>query len=457
MKSLYVRIVLTYIFISILSSLIALMLSNFYFQSQLKGESREKAYAVAKEIRTLYEQYPAFDFSAYLTHIGNMGFQIYAVDSQDAGVFYGGAFKHKEIPFERIEQVRSGKIYNGILAERRLLVLSYFNNSIENSIGIPVDVRGERYALFIRPNLEQQIGEVRQFLAVLLALIFISSTVLIVVLSRFIVKPVKDLTSATRQIVAGRFDVELNTARRDELGNLASHFTTMAHSIKRLDAMRQEFVANVSHEIQSPLTSIQGFAQTILDKGATPEEAKRYLQIIAEESTRLSSLSKQLLTLAAFDKEETMLKKSSYRLDEQIRHILIVTEWQWSEKGLDIDPELPDTIITADEQLLHQVWFNLITNSIKFSRPGGKISIEVQAEEHIVVIISDTGIGISEEELPHIFERFYKADKSRGSARSGSGLGLSIVQKIVELHEGIVEVKSTKGKGTAFTVRLPKR
>lgn len=186
----------------------------------------------------------------------------------------------------------------------------------------------------------------------------------------------------------------MNVSRRDEIGNLARDFTAMAQSLKQLDEMRQEFVANVSHEIQSPLTSIQGFAQTILDRDATPEDADRYLTIITEESKRLSSLSKQLLTLAALDKETGLIRRAPFRLDEQIRQVLIVTEWQWNEKRLNIEPELAEIVVSADPQLLYQVWFNLIVNAIKFSSPEGTIRIETTVDRDVSVTVSDTGSGI---------------------------------------------------------------
>jgi signal transduction histidine kinase len=134
---------------------------------------------------------------------------------------------------------------------------------------------------------------------------------------------------------------------------------------------------------------------------------------------------------------------------------LIVTEWQWMEKGLSVEPDLPEIVIHADPQLLVQVWLNLITNSIKFSRPGGTISISMAVERDITVMIKDTGIGIPESDLPHIFDRFYKADKARNRTHSGSGLGLAIAKKIVELHGGTITVRSESGKGTEFTVHLP--
>ncbi|MFK4996835.1 sensor histidine kinase [Bacillus sp. N9] len=181
----------------------------------------------------------------------------------------------------------------------------------------------------------------------------------------------------------------------------------MAKSLQRLDEMRLEFVANVSHEIQSPLTSIQGFTKAIRTKSVSKEEADRYLSIIEQESSRLSSLSKQLLMLSSLDKQVKAVNKVSFRLDEQIREAVLVTEWQWSRKNLEMNLDLPELIIEADEQLLFQVWMNLITNSIKFTVENGSIYIEVAVNENIVVTVRDTGAGIPKEELPLIFDRFY--------------------------------------------------
>ncbi|TMV50174.1 HAMP domain-containing protein [Paenibacillus mesophilus] len=456
MKSLYIRIVVTFIVIAMVSSILALLLSNVYYLNKLQAYNDKKIMNIGKEIRGLYELNPNLDLDRYLTSIGSMGFQIYMVNERLEGTFYGAPFKHVQIDPEHIRSVLKGGIYNGIMEQRHFLkVTGIFENSIRNSVGLPLNVQGQAYALFVRPNLEQQIGEVRILLALLLGVTFLISIVLIVILTRYIVKPVQQLTAATNKIVGGDYDIEMDVSRQDEIGNLARHFALMAQSLKRLDDMRQEFVANVSHEIQSPLTSIHGFAQSIVDQEATPEEQERYIRIIAEESSRLSALSKQLLTLAALDKEASVMKRTSYRLDEQLRNSLIVTEWQWMEKGLSVEPDLPEIVIHADPQLLVQVWLNLITNSIKFSRPGGTISISIAVERDIAVTIKDTGIGIPASELPYIFDRFYKADKARSRTHSGSGLGLAIAKKIVELHGGTIAVRSEAGKGSEFTVRLP--
>lgn len=458
MKTLYFRIVVTFILIAMVSSVLALFLSNWYYLTKLKDQNEEQIWKITTEIRALYEEMPDVAPATYFTHIANMGFQLYVVNEQTAGTFYGTPYKHTQLDPEQIHRVLAGETYRGMLQERHFLkVIGYFENSLRNSIGVPVEVQGKTYALFVRPNLEQQIGGVRVLMAFLLGLTFLFSIVLIIIFSQFIVKPVKRLREATRRIVGGSYEMTMDVSRQDEIGELARDFTYMAQSLKQVEAMRQEFVGNVSHEIQSPLTSIQGFAQSILDQTTSEEEKARYLHIILDESKRLSSLSKQLLTLASLDKESHVIKRTVYRLDEQIRQILIHTEWHWSDKDLAIELDLPETDVSADHQLMHQVWLNLITNGIKYARLGDSLHIAIQSSETgVTVVVRDTGIGISEAELPHIFTRFYKADRSRNRASAGTGLGLSIVQKIIELHGGCIHVQSEQGKGTTFTVRLPR-
>ncbi|MVO98099.1 sensor histidine kinase [Paenibacillus lutrae] len=461
MKTLYIRIVITYIFIAMLSSILALAAANAFYMYQLKDYNERKILNISKEIKQLYEQSPQLELANYLTRIANLGFQLYTVDENLTGTYYGEPFKHTQLAAETIERVLRGETYNGIKEEENFLMITgFFENSLRNSIGIPIRADDTTYALFVRPNLEQQIGEVRVIVALLFVFTFVFSILFIAIFTRYIVKPVKKLTQATNEIVGGNYDMVMDVSRRDEIGNLARHFTQMAQSLKKLDDMRLEFVANVSHEIQSPLTSIQGFANAILTGTADPEEKTRYLHIIEEESKRLSSLSKQLLTLAALDKQTNLVKPQPFRLDEQIRQILITTEWQWAEKQIVLDLDLPEVVITADPQLLHQVWFNLITNSIKFSQPGDTLAVHIQkgissdTAAGCTVTIRDTGAGIAEEDLPHVFDRFYKADKARQRPGSGSGLGLSIAHKIIDLHHGTIEIDSVLGQGTTFRIRL---
>ncbi len=266
------------------------------------------------------------------------------------------------------------------------------------------------------------------------------------------------ILEALEKIARGDFSVRLESEFLDNhrVGDLAKSVNKVALELDQMENMRQEFISNVSHEIQSPLTSIRGFAQVLENDKLSTEERHHYLSIIENESTRLSRITEDLLRMASLDSEPAKFEPTPYRLDKQVRSLILTCEPQWSKKELKIDVLLKEVAITADEDLLSQVWLNLLHNSIKFTPQGGSVKVSLGPQDgRIEFCISDTGIGISAEDQVHVFERFYKADGSRTRLKEGSGLGLSIVKKIVDMHRGTVEVKSNLGEGTTFIVSLP--
>ena len=263
---------------------------------------------------------------------------------------------------------------------------------------------------------------------------------------------------AMGRIAKGDFNVKIEEKGPDNplMNELTRSVNNMALELNQLEAMRQEFISNVSHEIQSPLTSIRGFARALQNDELAPTERSHYLTVIETESVRLSKLADNLLKLASLESEQVKFEPKPYRLDKQIRNLVLMCEPQWMEKAIQMEVSLAETTITADEELLSQVWINLIHNSIKFTPSGGKVYVELcQKEKQIEFRISDTGIGITEEDQAHIFERFYKADKARQRSIEGSGLGLSIASKIIEMHQGTICVKSAQGVGATLIVSLP--
>ncbi|HEY8529408.1 MAG TPA: HAMP domain-containing sensor histidine kinase [Paenibacillaceae bacterium] len=266
------------------------------------------------------------------------------------------------------------------------------------------------------------------------------------------------LIDAMRRLSRGDFNVKLHLKAEEDgqFDRLVQSFNEMASGLKALEDMRQEFISNVSHEIQSPLASISGFARALRSDRLSAEERNRYLDIIETESRRLSRLSDHLLKLAALESEHPPFRPERYRLDRQLREAVLACEPQWLGKSIDMEVELEEAEIVADPELMGQVWGNLLHNAVKFTPEGGMIGVRLRiADGAAEVSISDTGIGIGEEDLSRIFERFYKEDKARSRAGGGSGLGLSIVKKIIDLHRGSIEVRSKPGEGTVFTVRLP--
>ena len=265
------------------------------------------------------------------------------------------------------------------------------------------------------------------------------------------------ITDAMERIARGDFSIRLDDKPEDGiLSGLTASVNKMAQELGQMENMRQEFVSNVSHEIQSPLTSIGGFAQALKSNSLSNEERLHYLEIIEMESKRLSRLADDLLKLTSLEAEQVKFSPRLYRLDKQVRSLILTCEPQWAEKKIEMDVALKELTIQADEDLLSQVWLNLLHNSIKFTPAGGSIKVALRPHgDKVEFSITDSGIGIAPEDQLHIFERFYKADKARTHATEGSGLGLSIVKKIVDLHKGTIDLESKLGEGTTFVVSLP--
>jgi len=237
-------------------------------------------------------------------------------------------------------------------------------------------------------------------------------------------------------------------------GPVFASINSMTDGLERIEDLRRQFVADVSHEFQSPLTSILGFTQTLKTKGL-PAEALQYLEIVEIETRRLSRLSDNLLKLNALEDREGPPDVRPFRLDVQIRRVLAALEPQWSAKGLEVEAELTVVTVVGNEELWNQVWVNLVQNSVKFTPSGGRILVRTVPGPAPVVEVVDTGIGLTPEESDRVFERFYKADPSRTHAEGdgGSGLGLALVRRIVALHGGTVAALSP-GLGQGTTVRV---
>ena len=269
-----------------------------------------------------------------------------------------------------------------------------------------------------------------------------------------ITKPVKRLTRATKEVAKGNFDISVEYDSQDEIGQLTQNFNLMTSELKNMEYLRKDFVSNVSHEFKTPIASIQGFAQLLKTKDLTKEEFDEYTDVILSESTRLSKLSENLLRLSRLEKQVIPPQNTEFSLDEQIRRTLVLLEREWSLKNLELDIDLENIRYTSNEETLQQVWINLLSNAIKFSHPNGLLRVSLKKDQDFIrAEITDTGIGISKEAMPRIFEKFYQGDSSH--SKDGNGLGLSIVKQIVESNAGSITATSEEGKGTTFTVLLP--
>ncbi len=281
-------------------------------------------------------------------------------------------------------------------------------------------------------------------------------TIIILLVMRGIVKPIKQLSAASREVAKGNFEVNVTTKSNDEVGQLTTDFNTMVNELKSIDLLRKEFVSNVSHEFRTPITSIKGIAKLLRDDKLTEEQRLEFCDIIISESSRLMDLSSNLLRLSELDSQVIREKESLFSLDEQIRKTILILEPQWTKKNIEFEIDLEETNYLGEENLLWHVWLNLIQNAIKFSYDNGLIKVLLTNQDSLIKIeITDNGKGISENDKNRIFERFYKGDTSR--KQEGNGLGLVIVKKIVEQSNGKIYFESTQDKGTTFTVELVKK
>lgn len=453
-KTLYTRVALTFSVVVLISVSLAFPLAMLMYSSQvntgIQTELMKKADELAKVIPYMKEQdlVPFLEWEEKL----NDNITITLVDTTGSIKYFAD---------KTINEVRKPEADRVLRGERYIRPGSskFVWEPSNQMVGIPFAVNSKTYALFVAPKRnDTAMVETRKALLKVLTMILIIGSTLILLASRYIVNPIKKLTYATDQLAKGNFDIQIKSKsrRQDEIGILTDSFNRMAGELKQIEEMRQDFVSNVSHEIQSPLTSIRGFSKLLKDTGLPEEERIRYLGIIEKESERLSRLSDNLLKLASLESEHHPFQASAFSLDEQLRRAVLALEPLWTEKEMHVQLTLPKVKIWADADQLNQVWMNLIGNAIKFTPPGGRIHIQITVNiSHVVVNISDSGIGIRPEEKERIFERFYKSDVSRQSKTGGSGLGLAIVRKIIDLHKGEIKVESTPGKGTTFSVFLP--
>lgn len=288
--------------------------------------------------------------------------------------------------------------------------------------------------------------------------IFVTA-IFLYILSKKITAPLREMNLIAMEYAKGNFDQKVDVKSHDEIGQLGETFNYMANELASLDSMRKEFVANVSHDMRSPLTSINGFVGALLD-GTIPEsQQKKYLHLMKDETERLIRLVNDLLDIARIEAGQVSVYPINYNLTEQIRKLIAKMEPEIAKQNIMVDlvTNLEEDIsVYADPNRMEQVFGNLLQNAVNFSPQNETVVLSLmKTEKEVSVTIKDNGTGINREELKFIWERFFKVDKAR-SKKVGTGIGLSIVKHIIDLHEAKIEVESEVGTGTTFIVTLPR-
>lgn len=335
------------------------------------------------------------------------------------------------------------------------------------TVGVPVyyqDVNRKGIvigAVFMHAKLQPlnvAIGKMYGHIATSAAIAMAVGFVLILLMSARISKPLTQMNDIAGRIAKGDFNKRADAQSRDEIGQLARSFNTMAEGLKKQEALRSGFVANVSHELRSPLTSIHGFAQGMLDGTIPQSDHGKYLEVIVGETRRLNKLIRELLDLSQIDSGTFPLNLQAFDLNGLISRVLITFEEKIVSKALEIEVDFRQdkAIVLADPDRIEQVIINLLDNAVKYTGGGGRIKIWTHgAASRILTGISDDGPGIPVEDQPYVWERFYKVDKSH-TGKKGTGLGLSIVKKIIEQHGERITLQSKPGFGTVFVFSLKK-
>lgn len=280
-------------------------------------------------------------------------------------------------------------------------------------------------------------------------------TIIALFVGKMMIQPIQNMSDAFDELSNGNFAVKIPTDEKvAEIREMAQHFNAMTYDLSHIETLRSDFVANVSHEFKTPIAAIEGYAMLLQNPNLTQAKHDHYVEIILDNSRRLSNLSCNILTLSKLENQEMIVDNREFRLDEQIRKSILLLEGKWSSKNIEFDMELPKQMYYGSESLLAQVWSNILDNAIKHSPTDGVIHVNIHTvNKGLTVSITDHGKGMTEEVQKHIFEKFYQGDNSRKT--EGNGLGLALVKRIVELCHGTILVQSTPGQGTTFSVTLP--
>jgi len=316
--------------------------------------------------------------------------------------------------------------------------------------------------LFLIAVLLHQIGIISSIdpiqgipIIIFLLLSLVIATSITTLIGKKILNPVSTFSQAMMDVAKGNFSVQLNyDGRIEEINEMSLNFNAMVHELGNIETLRNDFVVTVSHEFKTPLSSIEGYATILQNPKLTTEESKECTQMIIESTKQLTKLSSNILMISNLENREIITEKTEFRLDEQIRQSILMLEPLWEDKKINFNIDLDHAIYYSNNELLMQVWQNVIGNAIKFTPKNGEISIALkECPDQFIITISDTGIGMTPEVQKNIFNKFYQGDNS--GYTDGNGLGLSLVKRIIDLCHGNIRVSSEIGLGTTFIITLP--
>lgn len=345
--------------------------------------------------------------------------------------------------------------------QKNLTTLDFYSNP-HHAVAVAIEVEDVKTGYVVAAD---SIDEARDLMKKITRIYAVSAIVplllMFVALSAMtyrLTKPLRLMSDAARAMSKGDFSRRIPITRDDEIGQLAVAFNQMTNSLARLEEVRKSFIANVSHELKTPITTIGGFIDGIIDGTIPPEREQHYLQIVRQEINRISRMVESMLSISSLESNETALKCEEFDFKDEVINIVLGQEQRINNKNITVEglEKFTNVTINADKDMIYRVVYNLVDNAIKFTDDNGKISFDMRYDSDALTFkIENTGNGIAQSELPYVFERFYKVDKSRSENKESTGLGLYIVKTIIKKHGGVIKVSSVENQFTAFEFTLP--
>lgn len=364
-----------------------------------------------------------------------------------------------------LEEVLSIDAFDPAIINGTYFIIDKFYNTYENDVLTVIAPISSNYTIkgYVTihaaiSDIDAMANNIQNICYITLAILFLLSFIILFFFTEFVYRPLKKINKGAEQYAQGNYHYEISTDSNDEMGYLAASLNYMANTIASHEDDQKKFIANVSHDFRSPLTSIKGFLEAMLDGTIPPEMHPKYLGTVLNETERLTKLTNSLLTLNNLNTKGILLDIVNFDINNVIRQTAASFEGSCRSKNIAISLSLTgeELLVRADIEKIKQVLYNLIDNAIKFSHSDSVISIETTVRKNkLFVSVKDTGIGIPKDDLKLIFNRFYKSDSSRGKDKKGTGLGLSIVKEIINAHNENINVVSTEGEGTEFIFSLP--
>ena len=478
-KSIFVKYITSFALLigvgfTIITLIMSAMITNYSIETKesLMYQTAEITYTNVNGLmqdfgisyRETLERYSNF-LSKSLDKLSDLSDSIILLTSEDGQILFKLGDDKEEVLSDHIPESVMEDLTAKYSSYKYSTLSGLFDKRFLNYIYLITDTSGESAktvgAIFICSSSTSVTGIVDQMTKTIIISsiwVFLAALIAVYFISERIIEPLKEMSRAAKSFSKGHFDVRVPVVGTDEVANLATAFNNMADELEKIETNRRTFLANVSHDLRTPMTSISGFIDGIIDGTIPPEKQQYYLQIVSSEVRRLSRLVNSLLDITRMEAGEKKFNKVPFDVCELARLILISFEEKIESKHLSVEFSCSDekSMVFADRDAIHQVIFNLCDNAIKFVNDGGTLKISVtKKEKKYHVSVYNTGQGISPESLSHVFDRFYKTDSSRGLDKGGAGLGLYICKSLIDSHEEEITVKSMYGIYCEFIFTLP--